>query len=235
MRKVGGLRPGWTLPRLGGLSGLYPQHPAPRRRGRRDDGGAGFREGERRPGRYNPGMAEATGMLLLHWLTAVILLPGTVVVLVPWGILSLAAEGEGLRASLAHPVSWFALLAGLCGLLLALWTLSLFIRFGKGTAAPWDPPRSLVVRGPYLHVRNPMITGVFLMLVCESVVFQSWGLAAWTAVFALGNLVYIPRFEEAGLAKRFGEDYLAYKRGVPRWVPRLTAWRPEEKRPDDSR
>jgi protein-S-isoprenylcysteine O-methyltransferase Ste14 len=72
-----------------------------------------------------------------------------------------------------------------------------------------------------------MITGVFLMLICELLVFGSWGLFAWLGLFVVGNLVYIPRFEEPVLARRFGEDYLAYKRGVPRWVPRLRAWQQE--------
>ena len=174
-----------------------------------------------------------TEMLVVRWLTAVFLLPGTVLGLVPWVILRFSSEYEGLQVDPSCPAFWAAVLAGLCGLLLGLWTMSLFIRFGDGTAAPWDPPKRLVVRGPYRHVRNPMITGVFLMLITESIVFGSWGLFAWLVIFTLGNLVYIPCFEEPGLAKRFGEDYVAYKRGVPRWIPRLVAWRQQEKQEGD--
>ena len=111
------------------------------------------------------------------------------------------------------------------GILLMAWTVTLFLRFGEGTAAPWDPPRRFVIKGPYRHVRNPMITGVFMTLVAESLMTQSPLILAWAAVFMTANLLYIPLVEEKELERRFGEEYMEYKRGVPRWIPRLTAWR----------
>jgi len=95
---------------------------------------------------------------------------------------------------------------------LSVWTVKLFMKFGDGTPAPWDPPRKLVIRGPYRHVRNPMITGVLLMLLAEAMLLQSWPIALWMAVFFIGNAVYFPLVEEKGLEKRFAHDYRLYKK-----------------------
>jgi protein-S-isoprenylcysteine O-methyltransferase Ste14 len=77
------------------------------------------------------------------------------------------------------------------------------------------------VRGPYRHVRNPMITGVALILGGEAVLFQSWPLAILLAVFVGVNAIYFPLVEEPGLRRRFGAEYDVYRANVPRWVPRL--------------
>jgi protein-S-isoprenylcysteine O-methyltransferase Ste14 len=99
-------------------------------------------------------------------------------------------------ASPSNLIFWIAGLAGLLGLGLAGWTVSLFSRFGNGTAAPWDPPRKFFARGPYLYVRNPLITGASLILAAESLLFQSWPLYIWLIVFVSGNFIYIPVIEE---------------------------------------
>jgi protein-S-isoprenylcysteine O-methyltransferase Ste14 len=107
------------------------------------------------------------------------------------------------------------------GLGLLTWCISLFVRVGKGTLAPWDPTSSLVAVGPYRYTRNPMITGVATILTGEAVVFGSWRLALCALAFILLNHVYFLFVEEPGLERRFGESYLDYKRAVPRWIPRL--------------
>ena len=112
------------------------------------------------------------------------------------------------------------------GLFLAGWTMRLFAVKGKGTAAPWSPPKNLVVSGPYRHVRNPMITSVLIMLLAEALLLNTWWCLGWFALFWLVNMIYFPLFEENDLEKRFGESYLEYKRNVPRWIPRLTPWYP---------
>jgi len=112
-------------------------------------------------------------------------------------------------------------------LALAVWTVRIFLGFGKGTPAPWAPPRRLVVRGPYRYVRNPMISGVLMLLLAESLFCRSVPLAVWMGVFFAANAVYFPLVEEKGLEKRFGDDYRKYKAHVPRWIPRLTPWNPE--------
>lgn len=153
------------------------------------------------------------------------LLPFVVLIAVPTIILY-AVHGS-LTEMIATPSDvkfWVALPIALAGIVMAIWTMLLFIRFGDGTAAPWDPPQKFVVRGPYRHVRNPMITGVIFLLLAEFLIFGSPALAIWFGIFTLGNAVYIPRFEEPGLIKRFGNDYLQYKQHVPRWMPRLRPW-----------
>lgn len=112
------------------------------------------------------------------------------------------------------------------GLFLMLQTISLFATLGQGTLAPWDPTRRLVVRGVYRYVRNPMISGVSSILLGEAAFLGSQPLLTWFLVFFAINAVYIPVLEERSLRQRFGDDYLLYKRNVPRWIPRLTPWAP---------
>jgi protein-S-isoprenylcysteine O-methyltransferase Ste14 len=102
--------------------------------------------------------------------------------------------------------------------------LPIFMTVGKGTLAPWNPPQRLVVQGVYRHVRNPMISGVMFILLGEVFLSASSSLLVWFFIFVAVNLVYISLAEEPGLEKRFGEDYLAYKMNVPRWIPRARPW-----------
>ena len=161
-------------------------------------------------------------------LTAVLILPGTVVVLVPALIVVLSAD-TAFGARLAGPRDfqlWLGLVllgAGLCG---GIWTSRLFVTLGHGTPAPWDPPQALVVHGPYRHVRNPMITSVLFMLAGEALILRSWGVAIWLLVFFAGNAIYFPLREEKSLERRFGDEYGRYKANVPRWLPRLRPWIP---------
>lgn len=165
----------------------------------------------------------------LRLILAIIVLPGTALVFVPAIVLTLA-ENSGAPFQFASPhqiLFWLALLPAGAGLGLAFWTVKLFKEFGKGTPAPWDPPEQLVIRGPYRHVRNPMITGALLILLAETLLFQSWPLAVWTVVFFISNTIYFRFREEKGLEKRFGDDYRKYKAQVPRWIPRLRGWNPQ--------
>ena len=156
-------------------------------------------------------------------LRAILLLPGTVTVVIPAIILCFAGIGwPSFPWNIALPIigSVFIFL----GLSLMVRTNRLFATVGKGTLAPWNPPQKLVVRGVYRHVRNPMITGVCCILLGEAIFFGSLPLLGLFGFGLILNLIYIPLFEEPGLVKRFGDDYLLYKRNVPRWVPRLTPW-----------
>jgi protein-S-isoprenylcysteine O-methyltransferase Ste14 len=165
----------------------------------------------------------------MHWrlVRAIVLLPGTVLVLVPAVILLVSKDSRFPRELPAFAGSWcgLALLAASIGFGLSVWTVVLFMRFGEGTPAPWDPPRKLVISGPYRHVRNPMIIGVLLMLLAEAILLRSWPIAVRLMVFFMGNAVYLPLIEEKGLEGRFGDDYTKYKAHVPRWIPRLVAWK----------
>jgi protein-S-isoprenylcysteine O-methyltransferase Ste14 len=163
--------------------------------------------------------------MALRHLLAIAVLPFTVTVLVPVWIARRYAMSPGIGAG------WVEVLAQLAGLaLLALGfaffaaSLRRFAGEGEGTLAPWDPPRRLVVRGPYRYVRNPMISGVVLFLFGEALVLLSLPHAAWAAAFLALNSVYIPWVEEPDLARRFGESYREYCRHVPRVIPRLRPW-----------
>lgn len=165
--------------------------------------------------------------LVLRHLLAVLLLPFVVVVAVPaWLLTDRTGIGTGWEG--ASLWEWLSRSAGgitlLGGLALFGWCVALFARVGRGTLAPWDPTRELVAVGPYRHVRNPMISGVVLMLVGEALLWRSWALSAWAAVVVLVNHAYFVLSEEPGLEERFGERYRVYKANVPRWVPRLRPW-----------
>ncbi|MDR0393433.1 MAG: isoprenylcysteine carboxylmethyltransferase family protein [Puniceicoccales bacterium] len=160
--------------------------------------------------------------MLWRWIKTVILLPFNVLVIVPAIILYFSDYDREMQNTLGMMTGTLLLIVGL---FLAGWTMRLFIKIGKGTAAPWDPPQKLVVAGPYCYVRNPMLTSVLITLIAESLLLGSWYIFGWFIAFFLGNTVYFPFFEEKDLEKRFGEDYLQYKHNVPRWIPRLTAWK----------
>ena len=115
-------------------------------------------------------------------------------------------------------------LLAVVGLVLFVSTLGLFVTLGRGTLAPWDPPKHLVVRGPYRYVRNPMISGVLFVLFGEALMLLSRPHLEWAILFLVINLVYIPLFEEPQLAGRFGDSYREYTRHVGRFVPRLRPW-----------
>jgi protein-S-isoprenylcysteine O-methyltransferase Ste14 len=110
------------------------------------------------------------------------------------------------------------------GLALLAATIRLFATLGEGTLAPWNPTQKLVVRGIYRHVRNPMISCVFLILIGDAIVFASLPLLGWAMFFIIVNMIYIPLVEEPGLVKRFGAEYEEYRRNVRRWVPRARGW-----------
>ncbi len=161
-------------------------------------------------------------------LLSVLLLPTSVAIVIP----ALLVNGYGTKVGWGLPGVAAALpviggaIALLIGLRLAYETISLFGSEGEGTLAPWDPTRRLVVRGPYRRVRNPMITGVGLVLLGEAAILGSTAILAEFGIFALANLTYIPLIEEPDLFARFGTEYEDYRRAVPRWIPRRTPWTP---------
>jgi len=144
-----------------------------------------------------------------------VLLPGTVAVVIP----ALLVWLGGANVQPLTAVVGGVLVAA--GLTLVVWTVTLFVKVGRGTLAPWDPTSRLVVRGPYRYVRNPMITGVGTILAGQALFFRSWAIAIELAVFALVNAIYFPLVEEPGLRRRFGQEYEEYRARVPRWLPRV--------------
>ena len=155
------------------------------------------------------------------WFKAVMALPFNATVTIPFVILYLTGD-------LSFPKNAVLLGVGaaifVVGLFFAVWTMRLFANVGKGTLAPWAPTKKLVVIGPYAYVRNPMLSGVIMMIMGESAIFSSLGVFIWGALFFIINTFYFRFSEEIGLEKRFGDEYLRYKKNVPRWIPRLRKW-----------
>jgi len=158
--------------------------------------------------------------MLIRQLTSVIALPFTVTIVIPIWI----ARRNHLSFVPPVNVRGFALvLVGAVvlggGLMLFTACVFLFWTRGRGTLAPWDPPRQFVAEGPYRLVRNPMISGVIFVLIGEACILRSKPIAEWAALFALINLICIPLIEEPMLEARFGESYRRYVASVPRFVP----------------
>jgi protein-S-isoprenylcysteine O-methyltransferase Ste14 len=168
----------------------------------------------------------------LWWrhLLSFLVFPVTMTVVIP-ALIEIPADVR--LAGLGSP--WTAALTIAGGLLIAvglgllIWTVVLFDRLGKGTLGVGNvmgEPVNLVVYGPYRHVRNPMITGVLCILLGEAAVTASGWLLLWFAVFLTFQATAIRFWEEPHLIRRFGDEYINYRRHVPRWIPRVSAWQP---------
>ena len=113
------------------------------------------------------------------------------------------------------------------GAILAVSCIVTFAVIGRGTPAPFDPPRRLVVRGPYRFVRNPMYVGAGAALLGAALYYESLQLALYAAGFLLVMELFVRLYEEPILRKTFGSEYDDYCRRVGRWWPRraaFTAW-----------
>jgi len=156
-------------------------------------------------------------MVALKTLIFTILVPGTILILVPWLLLQ-SSGGSNLTLSL-----WLiGLLPLLLGVGLYFWCAGAFTFIGKGTPAPIDAPVFLVREGPYQWVRNPMYLGVLSVVIGEAILFHSlllvgYALLAWVVVH-----LFVIFYEEPTLRRQFGESYAAYLRTVPRWLPRFS-------------
>jgi protein-S-isoprenylcysteine O-methyltransferase Ste14 len=164
-------------------------------------------------------------MMLLRHLLSIAVLPFMVVVVIPkW----LAARTNLHFAIGASLLEMFGQIVGMIllaiGFFLFASSLRRFATEGEGTLAPWDPPRRLVLHGPYRYVRNPMISGVIFVLFGEALVLLSKPHLEWALIFLVANFIYIPILEEPQLKHRFGSDYVEYCRNVPRLIPRLRPW-----------
>jgi protein-S-isoprenylcysteine O-methyltransferase Ste14 len=162
--------------------------------------------------------------MFLRHLLSIVLLPFLVVVIVPWALLGGSVEARPTDHSLLRLRVLAGVVVFVWGFAFFAWCVSLFARVGRGTLAPWDPTRHLVAAGPYRYVRNPMISGVALMLLGEAAFWGSRAVGLWAASFLAINHLYFVLSEEPGLERRFGQEYRTYKAEVPRWIPRLRPW-----------
>lgn len=135
----------------------------------------------------------------------------------------------GLGVTRPSPMA-FVQVAGvivtLTGSIIALWCVVTFALSGRGTPIPFDPPRRLVVSGPYRVVRNPMAIGVGVALTGVALYYESAQFFLAVVMFMLGIHLMVRFYEEPTLRRTFGSDYVTYCERVNRWVPRLRGGRP---------
>jgi len=150
--------------------------------------------------------------MFLRALLAFLALPGVVAFLVP--ALIVARSPGPSRISVLGVVIWTA------GVGVLLWCVWSFYSTGKGTLAPWSPPRHLVRVGLYRYTRNPMYVGVLLILAGWAVSYRSGALAVYAAIVGLAFHLRVVYGEEPWLARTYGAEWQAYRDRVPRWLGR---------------
>jgi protein-S-isoprenylcysteine O-methyltransferase Ste14 len=155
-------------------------------------------------------------VILIKAIIFTFIVPGTVTILVPYWLLSLS-DSTALPVGLFR---YFGLLPVFIGAVIHFRCTWAFTFAGKGTPAPIDPPKELVVQGLYRYVRNPMYIGILSILLGEAVLFASWWLFEYTAIVFCLFFLFVLFYEEPALKKRFGESYREYCKNVPRWIPR---------------
>jgi len=111
------------------------------------------------------------------------------------------------------------MIVGGVGTVIALWCIFTFVFVGKGTPAPIDPPRRLVIGGPYRFVRNPMYIGAGLVLAGLAIFYESISVAVYAGLFLLAAHIFVVVYEEPILRRTFGQEYDAYCGRVRRWWP----------------
>ncbi len=155
---------------------------------------------------------------LVKTLLFTVLVPGTVTIYVPRRILLSRSEGDTLPIG---PLRYLGAALLAAGAAVYLWCAWDFATTGRGTPAPIDPPRSLVERGLYRHVRNPMYLGILLLLGGEALLFRSRALLAYAGLVFLFFFLFVVAYEEPVLRRKFGQTYERYCDRVPRWIPRF--------------
>lgn len=161
--------------------------------------------------------------LSLIWL---VIAPGLIAGYVPWAISRWRMQPPFLGTSATR---WLGALLILLGLPLLLEAFARFALQGRGTPAPVLPPERLVVFGFYRRVRNPMYVAVTALIVGQGLLLGDPRLLALGAVVWLTFHLFVLLYEEPRLRRRFARDYEAYCAAVPRWIPRITPWRRDER------
>jgi protein-S-isoprenylcysteine O-methyltransferase Ste14 len=155
-------------------------------------------------------------MLWLRPALFLLLVPGTVLDLVPFALVA-GNLGPHFDLGSGRLLGYVPLTLGLA---VILWCFADFVRRGCGTPAPYDPPRELVVAGLYRFVRNPQYLGVFLVVIGEALLTRAVVLFGYLALLVVGYHLFVTYYEEPTLNRLFGAAYTNYCESVPRWVPR---------------
>lgn len=153
-------------------------------------------------------------ILSLKVITYTLLIPGLVLGLVPYIILRQSGHLELPEASVLSVFASFLLLisSGFLG-----YCIYEFASQGRGTLAPIDPPKSLVVKGSYSYTRNPMYVAIICILLSEVILFRTIGILIYFLMSVLAIHLFVLFYEEPHLRKLFGREYEDYCQSVPRW------------------
>jgi protein-S-isoprenylcysteine O-methyltransferase Ste14 len=149
-------------------------------------------------------------------ITYAVLFIGLLIIYVPARLLSWSGI---VRPAVIEVPQVAGMVIGAAGAVVALWCIFTFASIGRGTPAPFDPPRRLVIQGPYRFVRNPMYIGVGLALAGAALFYKSWPLLGYTGLFLLATHLFVVCYEEPTLRQTFGQEYEAYCSRVRRWWP----------------
>jgi protein-S-isoprenylcysteine O-methyltransferase Ste14 len=145
---------------------------------------------------------------------------GFLLIYLPTRVLSWSGIG---RPTAIEGQQIMGMIIGSTGAVVALWCIFTFVWIGRGTPAPFDPPRRLVIRGPYRFVRNPMYIGAGLALAGAALFYESVPLLAYGGMFLLACHLFVVSYEEPALRRTFGAEYEAYCHRVRRWWPGVRA------------
>ncbi len=151
-------------------------------------------------------------------MAAFLALPAVVAIVIPLAMAPLDASAGGFTP-------WGLVLVAV-GVAILGATVREFFTQGRGTLAPWDPPRRLVVTGLFAHCRNPMYIGVLMIVLGHAWTFRSPLIAGYAAVLALAFHLRVVVAEEPWAARMFPDEWPAYRGHVPRWLPQWRPWRP---------
>lgn len=147
--------------------------------------------------------------------------PGTIAGVVPYWLTGWRVQPPFLGVIAFRAVGAILAAAGLALL------VNCFVRFaleGHGTPAPIAPTETLVVSGPYRHVRNPMYVAVVSIVAGQALILGSGGLAVYAGATWLVFHLFVLAYEEPALRRRYGASYDAYRVHVRRWWPRIRPW-----------
>jgi len=139
---------------------------------------------------------------------------GLVLIYVPARLLSWSGIARPATIGVQQVVG---MVIGAAGAAIVLWCVITFASVGRGTPAPFDPPRRLVIRGPYRFVRNPMYIGAGLALAGAAVFYGSLRLLGYAGVFIFAAHFFVVWYEEPTLLRSFGKEYETYRGTVGRW------------------
>jgi protein-S-isoprenylcysteine O-methyltransferase Ste14 len=153
--------------------------------------------------------------IILKTLIFAIFVPGSVVLLFPYILFTYFPALDSPLGKIRF-VGFVPIITGGILCLQCAWD---FAVVGKGTPAPIDPPKEIVVVGFYSYIRNPMYLGIIFILLGQAIVYESIDVFIYCCLIFILFHVFVVYYEEPALHRQFGGKYEAYIQKVPRWFP----------------